>query len=288
MQTTRSLTKYFVVASLSLVSVLLPSCGDDKKEDALLTLIDPDDANALSAAITITGSTRVTGAPPAPSAAGAPVVTPAITSTTSSNGSSTPVVFAFDGPSAPTGAYIQIVGAGQYFNVPIATAVTTGNATIPVGLPTNLDEGDFVLEYRLYSTGGVVSNVGSLTVNVLKLGTGALQISLSWNTATDQDLHVTDPSGTNINYANPSSSTGGALDHDNTSGYGPENIFWAENAPDGSYTVSVDDFDATGELTTCFVTITAPGKSKTFQVTTQNGSQPTVVSFTKSGTNYSF
>jgi len=289
MKNTRSLAKYFFVASLSLVSILLPSCGDDDKEEPLL-LINPGDPNALSAAITIQGATTVNGAPPAPSAAGAPVLTPAITSTTSSNGSSTPVVFTFGGGGAPTGAYVQVVGANTYFNVPISnpTSATAGSITIPVGLPANLDEGDFELAYRMFGTGGMVSNIGTLAVNVLKLGTGALQISLSWNTATDQDLHVTDPSGTIINYTNKTSSTGGELDHDNTSGYGPENIFWSENAPDGSYTVTVDDYSSSGEATTCFVTITAPGKTKTFNVTTQNGSQPTVVTFTKTGTNYSF
>jgi hypothetical protein len=276
-----------LIAFLGFSCLLLLSCGEDKKDEPLKS-IDPADANALSGAITIQGASRVNGAPPSPTSGG-PTLVPATTNTTSSNGSSTPVVFSFSGSAPPTGAFVQVVGADSYFNVPIdnSTGATAGQITIPVGLPTNLEAGSFALDYCLYG-GSSVSNIGSLNVNVLKLGTGALQISLSWNTATDQDLYVTDPTGTIINYINDTSPSGGALDYDNTSGYGPENIFWQSDAPDGNYSVSVDDFSATGVATTCFVTITAPGKSKTFTVTTQNGSQPIVVSFVKSGSNYSF
>jgi hypothetical protein len=70
---------------------------------------------------------------------------------------------------------------------------------------------------------------------------GVLQIGLSWsNGGTDIDLYVTDPTGTTIYYVNPSSSSGGFLDRDDTDGFGPENIFWNGNYPDGTYSVSVN------------------------------------------------
>ena len=48
----------------------------------------------------------------------------------------------------------------------------------------------------------------------LALGTGDVQATLLWNGDSDLDLHVTDPSGTDIYYLNKTSSTGGQLDHD--------------------------------------------------------------------------
>ncbi len=72
---------------------------------------------------------------------------------------------------------------------------------------------------------------------------GVLQIGLSWDTdATDVDLWVTDPAGEVIYYANPTSSSGGYLDRDDTDGFGPENIYWVDNIPDGDYKVQVHYF----------------------------------------------
>ncbi|MBU3927532.1 MAG: hypothetical protein KKB74_06975, partial [Bacteroidetes bacterium] len=69
---------------------------------------------------------------------------------------------------------------------------------------------------------------------------GVLQIGLSWNTDdTDVDLWVTDPSGEKIYYSNTISASGGYLDRDDTNGFGPENIYWVENIPDGNYLIQV-------------------------------------------------
>jgi|GEM_PF-1922018 len=69
---------------------------------------------------------------------------------------------------------------------------------------------------------------------------GVLQIGLSWNTdETDVDLWVTDPSGEKIYYSNPASASGGYLDRDDTDGFGPENIYWVDNIPDGNYLIQV-------------------------------------------------
>lgn len=78
--------------------------------------------------------------------------------------------------------------------------------------------------------------------------TGVLHFALSWNTSrTDIDLHVTDPSGQTIYYGSPSSSTGGYLDRDDTDGFGPENIYWTNNIPEGVYRVSVNYFGCEDE-----------------------------------------
>ena len=72
---------------------------------------------------------------------------------------------------------------------------------------------------------------------------GVLQFALSWETdSTDIDLWVTDPSGEIISYRNTNSISGGYLDRDDTDGFGPENIYWLNNIPDGTYTVQVHYF----------------------------------------------
>jgi len=81
------------------------------------------------------------------------------------------------------------------------------------------------------------------------VGTGDVQVTLTWQTNDDIDLYVIDPNGEEISYMNMTSSSGGTLDRDNLC---PdmiigrlENIFWAENsAPSGTYQVKVNYFGA--------------------------------------------
>jgi hypothetical protein len=185
---------------------------------------------------------------------------------------------------------VQVEGASSYFRVPYTgSANPSGQISLPLDIPTNVDQGRFCLLFSVYDQNNRVSNQTRVCAEVIRLGTGALQISLSWNTATDQDLHVTDPSGTEIFYGRDTSvATGGKLDRDDLDGFGPENIFWLSNAPEGNYIVQVHDFERTSTPNTCYVTVTSPGKSKAFTVTTQRGGTVNVVTIRKSGTNYDY
>ena len=79
---------------------------------------------------------------------------------------------------------------------------------------------------------------------------GVLQFALNWNTATDVDLHVVDPSGEIVFYGNPSSASGGELDLDSNAGceldgVGNENVIWdVEAVPEGDYQVAVNLWSA--------------------------------------------
>jgi hypothetical protein len=83
------------------------------------------------------------------------------------------------------------------------------------------------------------------------VGTGDVQVTLTWHSAqaVDLDLWVTEPGGTQCYYGNTPTSTGGTLDIDNKCGNyvdgRPENIFWA-NAPAGDYKVEVKWFGNCG------------------------------------------
>lgn len=63
-----------------------------------------------------------------------------------------------------------------------------------------------------------------MEIDLMEAGTGKLQVSLSWDQPNDVDLHVTEPNGTRIYYANPYSFNGGILDIDSNAGCGIDNI----------------------------------------------------------------
>lgn len=76
---------------------------------------------------------------------------------------------------------------------------------------------------------------------------GDIQVNLVWTNTADLDLHVTDPSGETIYFGHPNSQSGGELDMDIITGYGPENVNWPSNtAPYGLYKVEVDHYSGPG------------------------------------------
>lgn len=276
---------------LMLFAFVIFSCSQEPEQDPG-ALIDPGNPDALSQVLIMPSGTQSnSGNPPNPSnSTEAPEVINLVSSITSSNGSTTPLVFQYSNVNENLGGcYVQIDGAGEYFTIPYnSTSGNSGDLQLPIGIPSNVDEGEFCVIFCVYDINGLVSNVVSTCVNVLRLGTGAIQISLSWNTPTDQDLYVIDPTGEEISYLNVISASGGQLDRDDLNGYGPENIFWLENAPDGSYNVKVNDYEVTSTPNTFYITVSGPNQSRTFNGETQNGNTVDVVTFTKSGDNLTF
>jgi hypothetical protein len=88
-------------------------------------------------------------------------------------------------------------------------------------------------------------NVLSLAINGMLVGTGDVQVGITWDTPTDVDLHVVEPGGEEIYYAHTTSVAGGQLDLDsnpacNIDGVNAENIYWPTgDSPVGEYTVRV-------------------------------------------------
>jgi hypothetical protein len=87
----------------------------------------------------------------------------------------------------------------------------------------------------------------SATLPVQAVGSGPIQVSLSWVGPVDVDLHVTPPSGEDIYWANQTDATGGTLDLDSNAGcaidnVNVENIVWSNSTTPspGHYEVRVD------------------------------------------------
>ena len=88
-----------------------------------------------------------------------------------------------------------------------------------------------------------------------QLGGGAVQVTLTWTSAADLDLHLIDTAGEHIYYGNEGpSTTGGLLDHDSQAGCGSrdehpaENIYWPSGqvAPAGAYIAWVNVWSTCG------------------------------------------
>ena len=129
------------------------------------------------------------------------------------------------------------------------------------------------------------------------VGTGTFQTSLTWSTgitdgtgtssdllAVDLDLHITEPDTTEIYFSNKTSDSSGELDTDNVLGFGPENIVYTEDPPEGSYLIEVVYFDnGTSNLipTNWTVSVTACNSSQTYTgYITVKTTPRTVVQFT--------
>ena len=124
----------------------------------------------------------------------------------------------------------------------------------------------FTLGYAVANAAGQVGATVSSTRTVVAT-VGGVQVSVGWNTATDVDLHVVEPSGNEVYYGATTSSTGGQLDVDSNAACSldnrnTENIRWNTTAPNGTYIVRVDYWSA------CAVTGTT-----NFTVTVVNGGQ---------------
>ncbi|WP_375767840.1 DUF2135 domain-containing protein [Archangium gephyra] len=77
-----------------------------------------------------------------------------------------------------------------------------------------------------------------------------LRVVLSWDTdGTDLDLHVVEPSGDEAWYGHKETASGGSLDVDVTTGYGPE-IYTQANSQEGTYKILVDYFSDNGNAQT--------------------------------------
>src|SRR5689334_6547169 len=142
-------------------------------------LVSPYNANALSQVLIMpAGTQRNNGQPPVNSGGNAPIVETQVNSVLSSNGSTAPLYFDYSNVLQNLGGcYVQVEGATSYFTIPyIGQSGGYGQLQLPLGIPTNVDEGEFCVRFSIYDSNGRVSDYETVCITVLRLGTGALQI----------------------------------------------------------------------------------------------------------------
>lgn len=134
--------------------------------------------------------------------------------------------------------------AGFYqFTLPAPVTSTTLQLTIDQDIMTP------TVTFSVVASDGVdFGPAATQDFTIVFVGTGDVQVSLTFDQQDDVDLSVTDPNGDTVFFGNRSVASGGMLDLDANPVCGSprgnaENITWPEGtAPDGNYDVFVDLF----------------------------------------------
>ncbi len=165
-----------------------------------------------------------------------------------------------------TTVVVYVEGQTDFYQLTLPGSVTS--AGLILTMAANAPIGAFNAKFGV---GAGVSSLGTFqtaAVNVIQVGSGDIQVSVSWDVNSDVDLHVVEPSGTEIYWGSPSSASGGELDLDsnaacNIDGVRNENITWpTATPPSGTYTVRVDYWDSCAvSQTNWVVTVQVQGKA---------------------------
>lgn len=102
------------------------------------------------------------------------------------------------------------------------------------------------------------------------VGTGPVQVAVTWNSGADIDLYVIDPSEEVLSFQRRRSQSGGHLDYDARGECREgqthdrlENAVWAEEAPTGTYKIQLHylfECDSSAGLTTATVSVSVGGQ----------------------------
>jgi murein DD-endopeptidase MepM/ murein hydrolase activator NlpD len=184
----------------------------------------------------------------------------------------------------PLGAFIlggtapvQITGNAQFSAVVVSVDGVNGywelslpastRASLFVTLSQDLPNQNFGISYAAAAAGSMGAYT-KMPVSVTTVGTGDIQVSISWDVPSDLDLHVVDPSGEHIYFGHKSSASNGELDLDSNPAcdidrINNENITWPLNkAPTGHYAVYVNLYASCGtNVTTYAVTVAQRGSA---------------------------
>lgn len=149
---------------------------------------------------------------------------------------------------------VGVAGAQGYYDVALPDAADS------VDLQLSLCQDLALLTLDLRYAVGTSTSLGAYEdapADIVEVGTGEVQVSVSWDADSDVDLHVTDPAGDEVYYGQPETLSGGTLDLDSNAGcsidgVNNENITWAV-APNGTYTVRLDYFQSCEVAETSYV-----------------------------------
>lgn len=195
------------------------------------------------------GSAPDSGTPSAPAASG--------TSSVVTGGSASLTVSA---DAAFERVIVSVNGLDGYYELALSAGSQT--AGLVLGIAPDADEADLQLRLAV-ETDDTVSSYAAQPLQIHHVGSGDVQISVSWSGASDVDLRVTDPSGELIYFDNPTSESGGTLDLDSNASctidaVNSENVVWPTgHAPHGNYQVTLVYHDDCGVARTDYVVTVA-------------------------------
>ena len=178
-----------------------------------------------------------------------------------------------------------------YFLVELPEVVT--EVALVVSYSTIQLDGDTgLIQVQLESPDGSVTDPLDVSVTTLSVGTGEVQVSVSWDQPVDLDLKVVEPDGTEIFFIFPVSDSGGELDLDSNAGcsidgVNNENVTYDGVTPlAGEYRVMLNLWSDCGVTAPVnyVVTIRANGDVRTFRgVIAEDDSEVEITNFTVNG-----
>lgn len=142
-----------------------------------------------------------------------------------------------------TAVLVGVPQAYGYFRLP--TTGLPGPITLVLAVAQSAQT-DFTVVLMSEEPGGQFGTALRLRAGVIRVGSGELQVSLAFRPSQDLDLHLVEPTGEEIYYANRTSSSGGELDLDSNAACrldhkNNENITYQRGSPPrGEYIVRVD------------------------------------------------
>ena len=147
-----------------------------------------------------------------------------------------------------TAVIVAIAGLDGYWELTLPAGATASDVVVGITRDLTSDR-TFRLDYGVVS-GGTIGGYSRQSMRVHRVGTGDVQVSVSWTGATDVDLHVFAPDGEEIYFAHKVGASGGRLDLDSNPGcsidnVNNENVVWPVGAaPSGTYRVVLDYWSA--------------------------------------------
>jgi len=151
----------------------------------------------------------------------------------------------------------SIPGVPDYFRITLSSPKTS--ADLVVTLDPGTPGGQLELIVAAGPGGPEVGPYVTRSIGVTRVGSGDVQVSVSWNSEADVDLHVVDPFGEEIYWGARSAESNGELDLDSNAACGSdqprnENVVWPRGqGPTGTYTVRLDHWSNCGALQTDYV-----------------------------------
>lgn len=249
--------------TLAALFAALSACGGSDKS----TGPAPNSVGTVLESFSVQGGGTAavkTGTPP--SGSSGPTITVASSAASVAQGATNQVVIT--SANAFRKIYVSVEGKEGFYEITLPADVTS--ATLFETFGTAVAAGTVTVNYRVATSGGAVGAQQSEALDVIAVGNGDIQVTLTWDTPTDVDLHVVEPNGDETYYGTDGSPSGGDLDLDSNpacsiDAINNENITWTAAPPHGSYIVRVDFYDDCGVTTTTHYTVTVRRKGRATQ-----------------------
>lgn len=149
-----------------LISLSFFNCTDDNSNNT--KMISPSNPDALASVLVFPNAEEVVSGslPSSSDPSVAPVVSHIDTSISYSAGSQIFIPCDVVSPTQSNiaGVYVQVKGGTTYFDVPINATTSNGLISLPIGLPSLVGPGNFILILKFYDTAGNIS--GMIEVNI--------------------------------------------------------------------------------------------------------------------------